>query len=57
MKNGCRPGKGEMFDNDQEKFRKYDEALRIFKTLRPEFQDYALEQIGKLAELQNKVLK
>lgn len=46
-----------MFDNDQEKFRKYDEALRIFKTLRPEFQDYALEQIGKLAELQNKVLK
>lgn len=33
---------------------KFDEALSIFKSLRPEFQDYALEQIKKLAELQDK---
>ncbi len=33
---------------------KCDEALSIFKSLRPEFQDYALEQIKKLSELQNK---
>lgn len=33
---------------------KFDEALSIFKSLKPEFQDYALEQIKKLAELQNK---
>ena len=30
------------------------EAIRIFKGLRPEFQDYALDQIRKLAELQMK---
>lgn len=33
---------------------KLDEVLEIYKTLRPEFQDYALEQIKKLAELQEK---
>lgn len=33
---------------------KSERALAIFKSLRPEFQDYALEQIKKLAELQNK---
>lgn len=33
---------------------KLNEALEIFKTLRPEFQDYALEQIKKLSELQEK---
>lgn len=33
---------------------KFNEALSIFKTLRPDFQDYALEQIKKLAELQEK---
>lgn len=33
---------------------KIDEALDIFKSLRPEFQDYALEQIRKLSELQDK---
>ena len=30
------------------------EAMLIFQSLRPEFQDYALEQIKHLAELQNK---
>jgi len=33
---------------------KLDEALSIFQSLRPQFQDYALEQIRLLAELQNK---
>ena len=33
---------------------KFEEALSIFKSLKPEFQDYALEQIRKLAELQDK---
>lgn len=47
-------GEGKMFDEDFDETTKFDEALRIFKTLRPEFQDYALEQIRKLAELQNK---
>lgn len=47
-------GEGEMFLDDPEQSRKADEALRIFHTLRPEFQDYALEQIRKLSELQGK---
>lgn len=33
---------------------KLNEALEIFKTLNPDFQDYALEQIKKLSELQEK---
>lgn len=47
-------GEGEMFDKSPELDDKFDEALSIFRSLRPEFQDYALEQIKKLAELQNK---
>ena len=47
-------GEGEMFDSDPANMAKIDEALSIFKTLRPEFQDYALDQIRKLAELQEK---
>lgn len=35
-------------------FRYYDEAFKIFKSLCPDFQDYALDQIKKLAELQSK---
>lgn len=31
-----------------------NEAVNIFKNLRPEFQEYALEQIKKLSELQKK---
>lgn len=33
---------------------KSGEALVLFESLRPEFQDHALEQIKKLVELQNK---
>lgn len=33
---------------------KLEEALSVFKSLRPEFQDCALEQMKKLAELQGK---
>lgn len=33
---------------------KLHEALELFQMLNPDFQDYALEQIKKLAELQNK---
>lgn len=47
-------GEGEMFDSNPADMAKLDEALNIFKRLRPEFQDYALEQIKKLAELQEK---
>lgn len=31
-----------------------EEALSVFKSLRPEFQDCALEQMKKLAELQGR---
>ncbi len=48
-------GEGEMFDERPELDDKLDEVLSIFKSLRPEFQDYALEQIKKLAELQDKI--
>ena len=47
-------GEGEMFEEGFEAEDKFDEALSIFKSLRPEFQDYALEQIKKLLELQDK---
>ena len=47
-------GEGEMFNNNPEETSKLDEALSIFKALRPEFQDYALEQIRNLMELQEK---
>lgn len=52
--NWLESGEGEMFDSGHIDTAKLDEALSIFKTLRPEFQDYALEQIKKLAELQEK---
>lgn len=48
-------GEGEMFDERPESDDRFDEVLSIFKSLRPEFQDYALEQIKKLAELQDKI--
>lgn len=47
-------GEGDMFNCNIDENNKIEEALDIFKTLRPEFQDYALEQIKKLSELQNK---
>jgi len=43
-----------LFKDNPEEITKIEKALDIFKSLRPEFQDYALEQIKKLAELQNK---
>lgn len=49
-----RTGEGPMFIRDPNADRKLDEALKIFKALRPEFQDYALEQIRKLVDLQDK---
>ena len=48
-------GEGEMFIENSGAEDKFAEALSIFRSLRPEFQDYALEQIKKLAELQNKI--
>lgn len=47
-------GEGYMFDESSEQD-KFTEALAIFKSLRPEFQDYALEQIRQLAKLQEKI--
>ena len=47
-------GEGEMFNGDPEEVSKFDEAFQIFKSLRPDFQDYALDQIKKLVELQDK---
>lgn len=47
-------GEGEMFADDSEVDKLLEEALNIFKNLRPEFQEYALEQIKKLSELQKK---
>lgn len=47
-------GEGDMFNCNIDENNKIEEALDIFKTLRPEFQDYALEQIKKLSELQDK---
>ena len=49
-----RTGTGEMFNNDVDEISKFDEAYKIFKSLRPDFQEYALDQIKKIAELQNK---
>lgn len=48
-------GSGEMFDSSPEEDGRIDEAVLIFKSLRPEFQDFALEQIRKLAELQAEI--
>lgn len=42
------------YENVKSTDSKANEALSIFLSLRPDFQDYALEQIKKLAELQTK---
>lgn len=52
--NWLETGEGEMFCCDPAQTEKLDKAMRIFKTLRPEFQDYALEQLRRLVELQEK---
>lgn len=46
-------GGGEMFAKAPPKDRA-SEAREIFSSLRPEFQDYALEQMRQLVKLQNK---
>ncbi len=46
-------GEDKMF-NETSEDTKFNTALELFKSLRPEFQDYALEQIKSLAKLQNK---
>ena len=48
-------GNGEMFLSDPEEKSRLDEALTIFGSLQPEFQDCALEQIRKLAVLQKRM--
>lgn len=50
-----RTGEGKMFHENAKSNRLAEEAIAIFRSLRPEFQDYALEQIRRLAELQNKL--
>lgn len=47
-------GNGEMFNDNPGEISKFEEAFKIFKSLRPDFQDYVLNQLKKLAELQNK---
>lgn len=47
-------GEGNMFLTEQRSSKKLDEAIAIFKELQPDFQDFALEQIRKLADLQAK---
>lgn len=42
------------YDADSLESTNFNEAFEIFKTLNPDFQSFALEQIRKLAELQNK---
>ena len=45
-------GEGEMFVTPPAYTEKLEEAIKLFESLRPEFQDFALEQIQKLLELQ-----
>lgn len=47
-------GEGEMFNEVSHEISNCDRAFEIFKSLRPDFQDYALDQIKKLSELQDK---
>lgn len=47
-------GNGPMFSSPPRNNKKLEEAVSIFQSLRPEFQDFALQQIRQLAELQKK---
>lgn len=49
-----RTGEGEPFLDSPDETNRLDEAMSLFRSLRPEFQDYALEQIRRLRELQEK---
>lgn len=48
-------GEGEMFNCNPSEMAKLNEAIRIFNSLRPEFQDCALEQLRELSELQKNI--
>ena len=48
-------GEGTMFCVGPKTNKTAEEAISIFRSLRPEFQDCALEQIKRLAELQDKL--
>lgn len=48
-----RTGNGSPYLTEPAEMRRVNEAAALFQSLRPEFQDYALEQIRKLLELQN----
>lgn len=50
--NWLRSGEGEMFD--QEPDQNLNRMVAFFKELRPEFQDYVLQQIDQLLDLQKK---
>ena len=50
-RNWLMTGKGEIFINKNEN---EAEALRVFESLNPDLQDYALKQIKSLLELQEK---
>ncbi len=52
--NSTSENKTEMLNTNTEQSAKQNEALSIFKSLRPEFQDYALEQMKNLVQLQEK---
>lgn len=45
-------GEGDMMDSPSDNNSKLSEAMEIFQTLKPEFQDCALAQIKELAKLQ-----
>lgn len=49
-----RTGEGDIFFEEKRLNKRLEEAISIFNDLEPDFQDYALEQIKKLSELQNK---
>ena len=46
-------GVGEMFSNVPKQDQMVDELLDLFHGLRPEFQDYVLQQIDRLRKLQD----
>ena len=47
-------GEGAMFDADPAATGQLAEAMEIFKSLRPAFQEFALEQMRRLVDLQKK---
>ncbi len=48
-------GEGPMFTTAPKGSKMLDEALTLFRALRPEFQEYALEQMRRLVDLQDKI--